>query len=85
MNDYSVDMTLEDYKEELFMKNQESRLYRDEVLKLNKEILEQRKLYRDEIGDLKEQYQQNMEEYYAEREMIAKDYLAKKVCNDYLI
>lgn len=82
MNDFSVDMTLEKFKEELFVKYQESRLYRDEVFKLNKEILEIKKQYREEIRDLKEQYQQNMEEYYAEREMIAKDYLAKKVCND---
>lgn len=83
MNNYSyVEMTMDEIRDELHNKNQEAMLYREEVIKAKKEILELNRLHREEIRELKEQYQQNMEEYYEEREMIAKNYLTKKVSND---
>ena len=78
-------MTTDELRDELHIKNQESILYREEVIKAKKEILELQKLHRQEMEDFKEQHERNMEEYYAEREVIAKHYLNKKVGNEYSI
>lgn len=75
---------MDEMREELNIKNQESLLYREEVIKAKKEILELQRLHRQEVRDLNEQNQQNMEEYYTEREMIAKNYLNRKVIYIYL-